>query len=418
MDHLASSASARSASFDYHLEGLRGLAALLVVLSHVLTNNFHLDPGFRFTGIWQYSPPGTLCVLVFFILSGYVIGLTNKKPINTNEQRLIYLKKRLVRLYPLYLVAIMLALGVATVVHIHYPPEQIGLHLLFGQVAFTDVLMTNEPLWSLSFEMLYYMLFLIFSYYQWRSSTVIFICVVIGVITKFLPGAPLILSAYSYGACFWLIGLLISQLPKREAPVQFGNLFALLLLLLCYDRMNIWQSLLAHTPMDFTEQEAGFFQRPVRFSDFSSLLFCVPLLLRFTNRHLTGFTWLERSAFLTPVLYLVGYIISDKIYNPKLVNTLVGPVFFYLLALLVYFTTDFWQNFSKNIVKKLASIGTISYGIYIIHFPLIILFEKVTIMSGSSITFVIRFMFFILIVLLLGYLLEKKLQPRIRSIFF
>jgi hypothetical protein len=41
---------------------------------------------------FPYAPPGHLMVMVFFMLSGYVIGLTNKE--NKPFELLIYLKKK------------------------------------------------------------------------------------------------------------------------------------------------------------------------------------------------------------------------------------------------------------------------------------------------------------------------------------
>ena len=63
-------------AFNREMEGLRGLAALMVVASHLsLFRNF-LDPDLPAMGMaFQQAH---YAVLIFFALSGYVIGLTNR----------------------------------------------------------------------------------------------------------------------------------------------------------------------------------------------------------------------------------------------------------------------------------------------------------------------------------------------------
>ncbi|RZK27985.1 MAG: acyltransferase, partial [Hymenobacter sp.] len=90
--------------FNYNLEFLRGVAALLVVYHHTIVHKFVLDPAYMPDGLWKFEAPGHLSVLVFFVLSGYVIRLTNGAPI-VGEKRESYLKKRFIRIYPIYALA-------------------------------------------------------------------------------------------------------------------------------------------------------------------------------------------------------------------------------------------------------------------------------------------------------------------------
>ena len=86
------------------------MAALTVVLGHTIVIKQTLDPHYQPTGIFSFQAPGHLSVLIFFILSGYVIGLTNQRPLEAASIG-TYLKKRIVRIYPIYLLSILLALG-------------------------------------------------------------------------------------------------------------------------------------------------------------------------------------------------------------------------------------------------------------------------------------------------------------------
>ena len=68
------------------IQYLRGIAAILVVFA-----NFRFIPGLN---------GGAIGVDIFFILSGYIMSLTSAKYIN---DKLIFIKKRFIRVYPLYL---------------------------------------------------------------------------------------------------------------------------------------------------------------------------------------------------------------------------------------------------------------------------------------------------------------------------
>ena len=154
------------------LEALRGVAALAVLLGHVLWAGPALDPHYRPSGPWQLVPPGHLSVLVFFMLSGYVIGLTNAAPLATGPARRHYLRKRLVRLYPLYLVALALTAAVSAGYYVRAGSSEIAGWLLFLQGLAVDVPARNPPLWSLPYELGYYLLFVLVSARRWRTATI------------------------------------------------------------------------------------------------------------------------------------------------------------------------------------------------------------------------------------------------------
>ncbi|MDD4761009.1 MAG: acyltransferase, partial [Bacteroidaceae bacterium] len=82
------------------LDGLRGVAALLVVWYHVFE-------GFATTPLDQYFNHGYLAVDFFFILSGFVIGYAYDdrwKTIKTKD----FFKRRLIRLHPLVIFGVIL----------------------------------------------------------------------------------------------------------------------------------------------------------------------------------------------------------------------------------------------------------------------------------------------------------------------
>jgi peptidoglycan/LPS O-acetylase OafA/YrhL len=134
------------------LDGLRGVAALAVLLHHV--ENFRRSHGIEPTGLFER---GYLAVDFFFILSGYVIGRAYEGKLRSDLTVLEYMLIRLRRLYPMLLVG--MVLGVAFV---RFNPREIGsipfafiAQLLFIPFAAgpKEMFPLNGVQWSLLFEL-------------------------------------------------------------------------------------------------------------------------------------------------------------------------------------------------------------------------------------------------------------------------
>jgi peptidoglycan/LPS O-acetylase OafA/YrhL len=135
------------------LDGLRGIAAIAVVLFHFETN-YKGDPVF---------PHGYLAVDFFFALSGFVLTFAYQRKLDAGQPTLSFLKARLIRLYPLYL----LGLGLGTIA-LHHEQASKGarggfgdfwgslvLNLLFlpTLAGFWPAFPLDPPAWSLFSEM-------------------------------------------------------------------------------------------------------------------------------------------------------------------------------------------------------------------------------------------------------------------------
>ena len=81
---------------DMGLEAVRGISALLVGLSHLLFLNI-LAPDRTVPSLLSRVEAGHTAVLVFFVLSGYVISWTNSGPCTTDAVR-AYARRRFLRL--------------------------------------------------------------------------------------------------------------------------------------------------------------------------------------------------------------------------------------------------------------------------------------------------------------------------------
>ena len=75
-------------------------------------------------------------------------------------------------------------------------------------------------------------------------------------------------------------------------------------------------------------------------------------------------------------------------------------------------------RFSSLILEQSIKLGGLSYGLYIIHYPILKIFSYINIFSGHWYTFLASFALFIGTSLIAAYFLEKKLQPKVRSITF
>ena len=106
------------------IQGLRGCAAIFVILLH-LTQNFP-DSGQWISNM--AAGPGS--VMLFFVISGYVIGLTTRHAWNA-DSRLAYWRRRLTRIAPLYLVGVAFTAIAAAYLQKPLPFTDVLAHVFF-----------------------------------------------------------------------------------------------------------------------------------------------------------------------------------------------------------------------------------------------------------------------------------------------
>lgn len=102
------------------LDGLRGLAAAIVLVSHITL----IFPEF---GALPYLDIGTEAVGIFFALSGFLMAyLYGRRPV-TRQSVGDFLVSRFARIYPVYLAAVCLVGVLSTVTQLGYPQPMEGL---------------------------------------------------------------------------------------------------------------------------------------------------------------------------------------------------------------------------------------------------------------------------------------------------
>ena len=177
-----------------NLDAIRGLAALVVVAGHARGLFFgsviepRAAPG-PIQHLTQINPEhltiGHEAVMVFFVLSGYLVGGSVLRQIAANRWSWNdYILKRLVRLWVVLIPVMFIGLGLDVVGHTFFagsgslygiPPGQdyvqantfsarMTFSTLIGNILFLQTILvptagTNIPLWSLAYEFWYYMAF-------------------------------------------------------------------------------------------------------------------------------------------------------------------------------------------------------------------------------------------------------------------
>jgi peptidoglycan/LPS O-acetylase OafA/YrhL len=194
-----------SPRLSVYLDLLRAIAAFIVLLSHFAYP--------RFTGgdylVIRDLNLGSDAVVVFFVLSGFVIAHTSRvKDLNLKA----YLFSRATRIYSVAIPAVLVAFlfdrfGASVSPESYqgwwYHPTNLGQTLFYGltfsgewsQIGFR--LGTNGPYWSLSYEVAYYLLFGMAFYLSGMQRVVLLVLTTLIFGIKILALAPV-----------WLLGML------------------------------------------------------------------------------------------------------------------------------------------------------------------------------------------------------------------
>lgn len=230
----------------FALEGLRGVAALLVALYHAGRETLHAFG--LVNNAW-------LCVDVFFVVSGFVMSHVYGRRLSGGSEAASFLVKRVGRLYPLHVVTLASIIAVtygvqllklallATGLHTpSTPPEFDALDLwplvtnllLIQSMGVHDQLTYNYPAWSISTEFWTYVLFALtaLAVSVRRRPALWLVCAVAGIAVLLVqPRHHEISMTYDYGwfRCvygFFLGALLPPFVPRlRRLPAKLLGAF-------------------------------------------------------------------------------------------------------------------------------------------------------------------------------------------------
>jgi len=210
------------------LEALRGFAAIYVVLFHSLPQKFYLF-GIDVGVLFRFGPES---VILFFILSGFVIKFTYEKSRNKSFKN--YFIRRFVRLYAPLLIIFILGYVLKCIEEgAMANPEllRLGGNLLMLQDVVTQkphvicgVYMSNGPLWSLSYEWWFYMLFfLLISKIKSERMNVWIAALTISAAASYLI-YPFFLNRLLMYFAIWWIGVRFAQTYLNQEPYSIRKM--------------------------------------------------------------------------------------------------------------------------------------------------------------------------------------------------
>jgi peptidoglycan/LPS O-acetylase OafA/YrhL len=388
--------------FNPELEILRGVAAIVVVLAHIVYKGENFNAGYIPLPLKYLVLPAHFSVLIFFVLSGYVIGINHKDRL-FDEKIVDYIKKRFIRIYPIYFVATILAIVVSTTA---YAMPAIISNLTLTQNMFYPPILENSPSWTLNFEVIFYLLFIPVSFYRLKPLIAFILALIIGLASLYLPLMHVI-TAYSIGFCFWLSGLYLSRHDSKSLttirliPVI---LFMLAVGIIIGERDYFIPLHIPNFPPHVTE----YWKQKAQSLDDLLLLPLAFLIVVLFSGH--KFKYIK--IFLIVVQIIPIYVICIHKKEPEDPDFFMG-ILFYLLAGL----TLFMKIPEDGLKKAGAWLGGISYGIYIIHYPVLFLFGQSVFITDNLWFYMIKVILYITVVLILAYQLEKVYQPFVKRIF-
>jgi peptidoglycan/LPS O-acetylase OafA/YrhL len=193
-----------------YLDLVRFIAASVVVLHHTWPL---VIP--RFPLPW----PGHSAVVVFFVLSGYVIAHASRPEQGFRE----YAYRRMARVMPVTSAALLLSAVIAPIAGLNEVPnggsmlfkwQNLWTNFIFLGQSWADVAPPyNPPYWSLNYEIWYYIIFGAWAYFPNRWIT----------IAAVIIAGPKIMLLFPV----WLTGVFIyKKMPKLEASCALQLFFA------------------------------------------------------------------------------------------------------------------------------------------------------------------------------------------------
>jgi peptidoglycan/LPS O-acetylase OafA/YrhL len=294
----------------YVLDGIRLLAALLVVLHHYAGTNRVNQPG---NAIWdrpvsdimpswfRVASFGWIGVEIFFVISGFVICMScwGRTPKD-------FFVSRVIRLYPAYWFAVVFTTAVLVAlpgVWERLPLREVLFNLTMLQQG-SHVPNVDLVYWTLWSELRFYLLFLVVVAMGLTYRRVVVFCCVWGAAAMLAPVSEfplLVLAADPSGAWYFIAGLALYLMHRFGQDLLLWGILAMSWLMgqlelgerVAYEQVSSWRGAV------------------VIYTVF--LLFMVAVALGFTDR--IRWKWLVTAGALTYPLYLTHYLAGTAIIN-------------------------------------------------------------------------------------------------------
>lgn len=390
---------------DPRLDGLRGFAAFSVMIVH----GFWFD---AVAGGRQIPHPSEYlrnlhmsraAVLLFFITSGYVIGLTNRRTYSWEAAK-EYLRRRCLRIEPIYLLAI-----VASCLAYREASRWVILaNALFLQNPAWHIppLPGDSPVWTLHNEVVYYLGFLLL----WALRPRVVPCAVVltglAAFDWFHGGVLSFLGGWSVGALFWLSGLLLSW--GNFGRCQARGLPILGLVVLAFATNHLWPGVVLLKGLGFPYAGAS----TLWLADLALLpatlsLFCEVTQLDFPGRRMVGWTALLIPLGTCVLLLAMGRLWESVPWTMSAVATIAALP---LLALRL-------DRLGEGFFRLFRPLGKISYALYLFHVPCVVLVSVWYPWSGGWLNYAGAFACWFALTVAASWVCEAHLQAALLSYY-
>jgi peptidoglycan/LPS O-acetylase OafA/YrhL len=196
--------------FSAYLDVVRFLAALMVFLGHGA--GAYWTDGF----LWQLGGYGDTCVVIFFVLSGFVIAYVAE---NKEGNWWTYTANRVARLWSVVIPALALTfiidyfgVKIAPQLYVDQPwfnGDHLGARYLVSFFLLHETWSIgyapgiNQPFWSLGYEAFYYLIFGVLAFYKGRAKTLVVLAVC-------ALGGPLVVALFP----LWMAGVVVYRKSK------------------------------------------------------------------------------------------------------------------------------------------------------------------------------------------------------------
>ncbi|MEH6580742.1 MAG: acyltransferase [Halioglobus sp.] len=285
------------------LTGLRGAAAFIVFVSHC--SNWQMLPGALGNGFGQIG------VMLFFILSGFLMGNLYLNKEITAENIRLYLVSRVGRIFPLYIGLILLSILISTTLYpaFHYSITE-------PDITFRALFFIDAPFefWTIPVELQFYLVFIIFWFLHARNTGLPLLGVFIA-----LTSVPSIIL-------FLRLGYVPAIFSSYSVPFFVGIATAI-----CYPRIS-------RNPL--CKSIAAYCAIP-------------SLIALFLN--------------LPAIRADAGWVLADNFF----VRTWADPVNWLVVYSIFFCALLNVKAFQFLNTRPLVFLGEISFGFYLIHYPIL-----------------------------------------------
>lgn len=387
------------------IEGIRGFAAIYVMLGHFVLlfkpYSFYPESSFIIKTMFGY---GHQAVILFFIVSVFSIHYSSfGKSFDTKRSICDYFYKRIRRIYPLFFFSLLISLAVFFICGMEASLDRIILSFFFltdnAGSAIAHPIPTNFPIWSLSYEMFYYLLYpLLFKLIKKFGIERILLSS-IGVSIFFgLFGVFDISNHFSNVLTFywtWVAGAYIAELIINKKRINTTYLIGILVTLL---------------GLSFTLEKV-YLLRDWAWAG----LFILTFLSYFSKSSKLSIKQKGLNIFIGIIGISICFCLTrfeNITYHTTLVRLLL-VVFAFLLFILTIFSFSRIQTLIRILLKPFIRFGSYSYAIYIFHWPIIVLLINLfrTQIHASIVYMILSMLFAFVFIMSLSWLMEIKLQP-------